>query len=266
MNEGVDVTLAGGLDSISLVQNDHWNSHRYKDPNVSDRFYSSMLESQKRTANAQAIGRFDAEIIPVEAMQLFTDKASGEVTEQSIRLEKDECNRPQTTFEGLQALKPVLGGATSTTASNASQLSNGASVCVVMEATEAAQRNLAHLAPIRRMAVAGCAPEEMRIGPIVAIPRLLNRHGLAVVDIGLWEINEAFDSQTIILPRSFSIPSDQLNLNGRSISIGHPYGMSGAGMAGHALIEGARRGREIRGSQYVCRRGQGAAALFEVGG
>lgn len=286
VNEGLEVALAGGLDSISLVQNNNWNSYRYKDTAVPSDYYMSMietaetvakrynisreaqdeyaLESQQRTASAQQAGRYDAEIVPVDAVHQITDKISGKITEQAVTLRTDECNRPQTTLEGLQGLKPVLGEGTSITAGNASQLSDGASACVVMERAEVARRGLTPLGIYRGMAVAGCAPDEMGIGPAIAIPRLLKRHGLSVDDIGLWEINEAFAAQLLYCRDRLNIPSERLNVNGGAISIGHPYGMSGARMTGHALIEGARRGKKYAVVSMCIGGGQGAAALFEI--
>ncbi|QPZ92377.1 acetyl-CoA C-acyltransferase [Thioclava electrotropha] len=286
MTGEMDVALAGGLDSISLVQNEHWNGYRYRSPGVPDAYYMSMIEtaevvaerygvtreaqdayalqSQTRTAAAQEAGRFDAEIIPVEAVKLVKDKATGEVSEQSVRLERDECNRPQTTLEGLQGLKPVLGPDKCVTAGNASQLSDGASACVVMSAEEAARRGLEPLGAFRGMAVAGCAPDEMGIGPVFAIPRLLERAGLSIDDIDLWEINEAFASQLLYCRDRLGIPDDKLNVNGGAISIGHPYGMSGARMAGHILLEGKRRGARYGVVSMCIGGGQGAAGLFEI--
>lgn len=287
VNEGLSVALAGGLDSISLVQNAKWNGYRYKDPAVPSDYYLSMLEtaetvanrynisreaqdkyaleSQKRTAAAQQLGRFKAEIVQVEAVQIVTDKISGAISEVSVTLETDQCNRPQTTLEDLQSLKPVLGEGTSITAGNASQLSDGASACVVMERSEAIRRRLNPLGIYRGMAVAGCAPDEMGIGPVIAIPRLLERHGLSVDDIGIWEINEAFAAQLLYCRHRLGIPSERLNVSGGAISIGHPYGMSGARMAGHALIEGARIGAKYAVVSMCIGGGQGAAALFEIG-
>lgn len=284
--EGAKVTLAGGLDSISLVQNDHWNAHRYRDPAVGDNYYLSMLEtaevvaerysvsraaqdayalqSQQRTAAAQAAGRFDDEIVPVEAVKLVTDRETGAVSEQAVRIESDECNRPGTTLEGLAGLKPVLGADKCVTAGNASQLSDGASACVLMEAGEAERRGMNPLGIFRGFAAAGCAPEEMGIGPVFAIPRLLERHGLGIDDIGLWEINEAFASQLLYCRDKLGIPDDKLNVNGGAISIGHPYGMSGARMAGHVLIEGRRRGVRYGVVSMCIGGGQGAAGLFEI--
>ncbi|MPQ92893.1 acetyl-CoA C-acyltransferase [Thioclava sp. JE_KL1] len=286
MTGEMDVALAGGLDSISLVQNEHWNGYRYRSPGVPDAYYMSMIEtaevvaerygvtreaqdayalqSQARTAAAQEAGRFDAEIVPVEAVKLVKDKATGEVSEQSVRLERDECNRPQTTLEGLQGLKPVLGPDKCVTAGNASQLSDGASACVVMSAEEAARRGLEPLGAFRGMAVAGCAPDEMGIGPVFAIPRLLERAGLSIEDIDLWEINEAFASQLLYCRDRLGIPDDKLNVNGGAISIGHPYGMSGARMAGHILLEGKRRGARYGVVSMCIGGGQGAAGLFEI--
>ncbi|AQS49280.1 acetyl-CoA acetyltransferase [Thioclava nitratireducens] len=286
MTGEMDVALAGGLDSISLVQNEHWNGYRYRSPGVPDAYYMSMIEtaevvaerygvtreaqdayalqSQTRTAAAQEAGRFDAEIVPVEAVKLVKDNATGDVSEQSVRLERDECNRPQTTLEGLQGLKPVLGPDKCVTAGNASQLSDGASACVVMSAEEAARRGLAPLGAFRGMAVAGCAPDEMGIGPVFAIPRLLERAGLSIDDIDLWEINEAFASQLLYCRDWLGIPDDKLNVNGGAISIGHPYGMSGARMAGHILLEGKRRGARYGVVSMCIGGGQGAAGLFEI--
>lgn len=286
VNEGVDITLAGGMDSISLVQNEHWNAFRYNDPSVSNNYYMPMLEtaevvaerysitraaqdayaleSQKRTAAAQDAGRYDAEIVSSSTVKLVRNKVSGETSEVTVTLNQDECNRPQTTLEGLSSLKAVLGEDKCVTAGNASQLSDGASACVVMEAAEAARRNLTPLGVYRGMAVAGCSPEEMGIGPVFAIPRLLERHGLSVNDIGIWEINEAFASQLLYCKEKLGIPSERLNVNGGAISIGHPYGMSGSRMVGHALIEGARRGVKYAVVSMCIGGGQGAAGLFEV--
>lgn len=284
--EGVDVALAGGVESISLVQNSHWNSHRYRDPTVRDGYYMSMLdtaevvaarygvtrqaqdayalESQARTARAQAAGLFDGEIIPVEAVQHITDKATGETRAQAVRLSQDECNRPETTAEGLATLAPVLGADKTVTAGNASQLSDGAAALVVMEAAEAARRGLTPLGALRGFAVAGVAPEEMGIGPVLAIPRLLDRAGVQQDDIDLWEINEAFAAQLLYCRDHLGLPHDRLNVNGGAISIGHPYGMSGARMAGHILLEGRRRGARWGVVSMCVGGGQGAAGLFEI--
>ncbi len=284
--EGVGVSVAGGLESISLVQNKHWNGHRYRDPTVAEAYYLSMIEtaeivadrygvtreaqdeyalqSQQRTAAAQAAGRFADEIVPVNAVKQVTDRETGEIRTEPVWLEADECNRPGTTSDGLAALKPVLGPDKCVTAGNASQLSDGASACVMMEAGGAARRGLEPLGALRGMAVAGCAPEEMGIGPVIAVPRLLKHHGLSVDDIGLWEINEAFASQLLYCRDRLGISNDRVNVNGGAISIGHPYGMSGARMAGHILIEGKRRGVRYGVVSMCVGGGQGAAALFEV--
>ncbi|WP_321449721.1 acetyl-CoA C-acyltransferase [uncultured Cohaesibacter sp.] len=287
INEGVDVAIGGGLDSISLVQlEQYWNQYRYRDPNVRDSYYMSMIEtaelvaerygitrqaqdayalqSQQRTAQAQKDGRFDDEIIPVDAVKVSRDKETGVSQEERVTLSQDECNRPQTTAEGLARLKPVLGADKSITAGNASQLSDGAAACVLMEAEEAKRRNLKPLGIFRGFAVAGCAAEEMGIGPVRAIPKLLARNGLKVEDIDLWEINEAFASQLLYCRDSLGIDNDKLNVNGGAISIGHPYGMSGARMAGHLLIEGRRRGAKYGVASMCIGGGQGAAGLFEI--
>ncbi|RYH09478.1 acetyl-CoA C-acyltransferase [Tropicimonas sp. IMCC6043] len=286
VSEGVDVALAGGLESISLVQEGHWNDYRYRDPAVHDGYYMPMLEtaevvaerygvgreaqddyaleSQRRTARAQADRLFADEIVPVDAVKLVRDKATGETREEAVRLEADECNRPSTTAEGLAALAPVMGAGKTVTAGNASQLSDGAAALVVMEAAEASRRGLDPLGALRGFTVVGVAPEEMGIGPVVAVPRLLERAGLGMDDIDLWEINEAFAAQLVHCRDRLGIPAETLNVNGGAISIGHPYGMSGARMAGHILLEGRRRAARWGVVSMCVGGGQGAAGLFEI--
>lgn len=284
--EGVDVALAGGLDSISLVQNEQWNGFRYRDPTVAEGYYMAMLDtaevvaerygisraaqdayalqSQARTARAQEAGLFAEEIVPVSAVKRVTDKASGDSHDAPVTLAQDECNRPGTTPEALASLGAVRGPGKTVTAGNASQLSDGAAALVVMEAAEAARRGLAPLGALRGFAVAGVAPEEMGIGPVRAIPRLLDRAGLSQDDIDLWEINEAFAAQLLYCRDRLGIPDERLNVNGGAISIGHPYGMSGARMAGHILLEGRRRGAKWGVVSMCVGGGQGAAGLIEV--
>ena len=285
IREGARVVAAGGMDSISLVQNEHWNGHRYRIRAVREGYYLPMLdtaeivatacgisraaqddyalESQRRTAAAQAAGLFADEIIPVTTAQQITDKTSGEARREQVTLTADECNRPQTTAEGLAALSPVREGGT-VTAGNASQMSDGAAALILMDAAEAARRGLEPLGAFRGFAVAGCAPEEMGLGPLLAIPRLLERHGLSVADIDLWEINEAFAAQLLPCCDRLGIDPALLNVNGGAISIGHPYGMSGARMAGHLLLEGRRRGAKLGVVSMCVGFGQGAAGLFEI--
>lgn len=284
--EGVDVALAGGLESISLVQNTHWNAHRYRDPLVTASYYLSMLDtaeivaarygvsraaqdeyalqSQARTATAQEAGRFADEIVPAEAVKTVIDKTTKQARQETVRLDRDECNRPGTTADALASLKPVQGDDKTVTAGNASQLSDGAAALVVMEAAEARNRGLRPLGALRGFTVAGVAPEEMGIGPVKAIPRLLHRAGLGIADIDLWEINEAFAAQLLYCRDALGIPDDRLNVNGGAISIGHPYGMSGARMAGHVLLEGQRRGAKWAVVSMCVGGGQGAAGLLEV--
>jgi acetyl-CoA C-acetyltransferase len=287
--DGMGVVVAGGHDNISAVQTPYmdWVA-REQDPAVIARAahaYMPMLqtaetvasrygisresqdryalESQRRTAVAQAAGRFDAEIVPLTTQMAMVDKTTKEISFQSITLERDEGNRPETTLESLQALKPVLEGGL-VTAGNASQLSDGASACVLMERSLAEQRGLSPLGLYRGMAVAGCAPEEMGIGPVYAIPKLLKQHGLKVDDIGLWELNEAFACQAIYCRDHLGIDPDRYNVNGGAISVGHPYGMTGARLVGHALIEGKRRGVKYVVITMCVGGGMGAAGLFEV--
>ncbi|WP_127109273.1 acetyl-CoA C-acyltransferase [Pararhodobacter zhoushanensis] len=222
------------------------------------------LRSQQRIAAAQANGIFDDEIVPMDVMMGVQDKATGEISEKAVTLRQDECNRPSTTLEGLASLAPVRGEGNFVTAGNASQLSDGAASLVLMDAGDAAQLGLEPLGAFRGFAVAGCEPDEMGIGPIYAVPRLLDRAGLIVDDIDLWELNEAFASQALYCRDQLGIDPEKFNVNGGSIAIGHPYGMSGARMAGHVLLEGKRRGAKWGVVTMCIGGGAGAAGLFEI--
>ena len=288
MVDGMDIVIGGGVESISLVQNEHMNSYQVVDKKVTavhKDIYMPMLQtaetvaqrysisreqqdaygyqSQMRTAAAQDAGKFDDEIIPITTIKGVMDKETKEISFHEVALAKDECNRPTTTLEGLANVRLVNEGGT-ITAGNASQMSDGASACVLMDSKLAEQRGVQPLGIYRGIAVAGCEPDEMGIGPVFAIPKLLKQHGLTIDDIDLWELNEAFAVQVIYCRDRLGIPDELLNVNGGSSSIGHPYGMSGSRMVAHALIEGKRRGAKYVVSTMCVGGGMGAAGLFEV--
>ena len=295
VEDGMRITIGGGVESVSLTRNELFRSDRSQDPwlisnlpslymtmietaeNVAARYYISReaqdeyaYQSQKKTANAQVSGFLNKEIVPLETTKKVKDKESGIITNQQITLTKDEGNRADTTMAGLQALKPVfkngicLKQGNFITAGNASQLSDGASASVLMETKEAEKRGLTPLGIYRGISVAGCDPDEMGIGPVFAVPKLLKQHDLTMDDIGLWELNEAFASQVIYCRDKLGIPNEILNVNGGGSSIGHPFGMTGARVVGHALIEGKRRGVKFVVCTMCIGGGMGAAGLFEI--
>ncbi|MCC2963282.1 acetyl-CoA C-acyltransferase [Massilia sp. IC2-278] len=286
--DGAPAVIAGGVESISQIRTrekgdsgiDPWileNKPELYLPMIDtadivaarygisreaqDRF---SFESQRKTEEAQLAGRYKDEIIACTTTMSVTDKETGAVTQREVTVDQDTCNRRGTTYEGLAKLAPVMGEGKFITAGNASQLSDGASACVMMEAKEAERLGLTPLAAFRGLAVAGCEPDEMGIGPVFAVPKLLTRFGLTVDDIGLWELNEAFASQAIYCQQRLGIPDERLNVNGGAISIGHPFGMTGARLAGHVLLEGKRRGVKYAVVTMCIAGGMGAAGLFEI--
>ena len=289
VSEKIPAIVAGGVESISLCQNDKINMFHGTNEWImknKPELYLSMIEtadivaqrynvsreaqdeysllSQQRVAAGQQSGKFADEIVPFKTIMKVQNKETGEISDQEVVLDRDECNRPGTTLEGLSSLQPVRGPGNFITAGNASQLSDGASVCTVMNSKVAEQLNVEPMGIFRGFAVAGCEPDEMGIGPVFAIPRLLERNGLKMDDIGLWELNEAFASQVVYCRDKLGIPAENLNVNGGSIAIGHPYGVTGSRLTGHALIEGKRRGVKYVVVTMCIGGGQGAAGLFEI--
>jgi acetyl-CoA C-acetyltransferase len=295
IDDGMKITVGGGVESVSLTRNEHFRTDSARDPwfetylptlymtmietaeNVAQRYGISReaqdeysYQSQMRTANAQGAGLLDTEIVPLKSQMKIKEKKKKKILTKEVNLKNDEGNRTNTTLDGLSSLKPVfkdgiyLKKGNYITAGNASQLSDGASACVLMEATEVEKRGLQPLGIYRGISVAGCEPDEMGIGPVFAVPKLLKQHNLKINDIGLWELNEAFASQVIYCRDKLEIPDDLLNVNGGSISIGHPFGMTGSRVVGHALIEGKRRGAKYVVCTMCVGGGMGAAGLFEI--